>query len=58
MAKGERMLKKALVEMEKDKPDLKIAFDFLNKSAKAQNSEALYALGTWYLQKICEKETK
>jgi uncharacterized protein len=49
MGKGDNILKKALAEMEKGKPNLRIAFDFLNESAKAQNPEALYALGTWYL---------
>ena len=47
--KGENMLRKALAEMEKESPNLKITFDLLNESAKAQNPEALYALGTWHL---------
>ncbi len=42
-------MRKALAEMEKETPDLKVAFDFLERSAKRNNSEALYAIGTWYL---------
>lgn len=49
MAKGSILLKKALIEMEKQQPDLKKAFDLLNKSAAQNNYEALYAIGTWYL---------
>ncbi len=49
MAKGDITLKKALAEMEKEKPDLKVAFDFLERSAREKNPEALYAIGTWYL---------
>jgi len=49
MAKGSNLLKQALVEMEKEKPDLKIAFGLLERSAKRKNPEALYAIGTWYL---------
>lgn len=49
MPKGNVLLKKALVEMEKEKPDLKVAFGFLERAAKTGNPEALYAIGTWYL---------
>ncbi|MBS1668372.1 MAG: sel1 repeat family protein [Bacteroidetes bacterium] len=49
MGNGGILLKKALAEMEKEEPNMKIAFEFLSASAKAQNPEALYALGTWYL---------
>ena len=49
MPRGTVSLKKALEEMRKDKPDLKLAFELLNKSANARNAEALYAIGTWYL---------
>lgn len=43
------LLKKALAEMNSKKPDLEKAFELLEKSAKKNNPEALYALGTWYL---------
>jgi uncharacterized protein len=49
MAKGEINLKKALHEMEKQSPDLKKAFEFLERSAIENNYEALYAIGSWYL---------
>ncbi len=49
MGKGDIILRKALAEMEKETPDLKVAFDFLERSAKKNNPEALYAIGTWYL---------
>lgn len=49
MAKGDILLRKALTEMESDKPDLKKAFELLEKSAIENNYEALYAIGTWYI---------
>jgi TPR repeat protein len=49
MANGSGLLKKALIEMERESPDLEKAFEFLNKSAEENNYEALYAIGTWYL---------
>ncbi len=49
MKKGNILLRKALIEMEKEEPDLKVAFDFLERSARRNNPEALYAIGTWYL---------
>lgn len=49
MGSGDIILRKALAEMEKEKPDLKVAFDFLERAAKVENPEALYAIGTWYL---------
>jgi len=49
MANGDLILKQALTEMEKEKPDLKVAFDLLQRSAKQKNFEALYAIGTWHL---------
>ncbi|MFB6454382.1 tetratricopeptide repeat protein [Chitinophaga sp. Hz27] len=49
MAKGKALLQKAFVEMQKEHPDLEIAFNFLKQSANKGNAEALYAIGTWYL---------
>ena len=49
MAKGYLLLKQASAEMAKEKPDLKVAFNFLQRAASQKNAEALYALGTWYL---------
>lgn len=49
MVKGDNFLRKALTEMERDNPDLNKAFEYLNKSAIEKNYEALYAIGTWYL---------
>ena len=49
MGKGDIILRKALAEMEKETPDLKVAFDLLQTAAHQKNCEALYAIGTWYL---------
>lgn len=49
MAKGNVLLRKAFVEMQKEHPDLQIAFNLLKQSADKGNAEALYAIGTWYL---------
>lgn len=43
------LMSKFLAEMQKEKPDLKVAFDLLQTAAHQKNSEALYAIGTWYL---------
>lgn len=49
MPKGDVLLRKAFVEMQKEFPDLTIAFKLLEQSANQGNAEALYAIGTWYL---------
>ena len=49
MAKKNRYLQQAFLEMQKTKPNLKAAFDLLKLSAESNNYEALYAIGTWYL---------
>lgn len=49
MAKGNALLRKAFVEMQKKYPDLQIVFNLLKQSANKGNAEALYAVGTWYL---------
>ncbi|SKD09963.1 hypothetical protein SAMN05660461_5863 [Chitinophaga ginsengisegetis] len=49
MAKGNVLLRKAFVEMQKESPDLGVAFNLLEQSANKGNAEALYAIGTWYL---------
>jgi TPR repeat protein len=57
MGPGSLLLKKAFVEMQKDKPDLQKAVELLNKSASKNNYEALYALGTWHLYGIYYKRS-
>lgn len=52
MTKGDKLLKRALNEMGKDKPNKEKAFVLLTDSALQNNYEALYALGTWYLHGI------
>jgi TPR repeat protein len=49
MTKGDTLLKRALKELKKDKPNIKNAFLLLEESALQNNYEALYAIGTWYL---------
>ncbi len=49
MGKGDILLRMASTEMKKGAPNLKVAFDCLERSAKGNNPEALYAIGTWYL---------
>src|SRR5438046_919900 len=49
MEERDILLKEALSEMEKESPDLKVAYQLLEKSAQLENAEALYAIGTWYL---------
>ena len=58
MTKGDTLLKRALKEMEKDKPDKEKAFAHLNESAIENNYEAMYALGTWYLHGIYVRKNK
>jgi TPR repeat protein len=43
------LMSEFLAEMQKEKPDLKVAFDLLQTAARENNSVALYAIGTWYL---------
>jgi uncharacterized protein len=49
MAQGDVLMRKAFIEMQKEKPDFRFAFELLTKASKKGNSEALYAIGTWYL---------
>jgi TPR repeat protein len=49
MNNGNTLLNAALKEMKKERPDLKVVYELLNKAAKKNNGEALYAIGTWYL---------
>jgi len=43
------LMSEFLAEMQKEKPDLKAAFDLLQIAAHQKNPIALYAIGTWYL---------
>ena len=45
----QNLMSEFLTEMQKEKPDLKVAFDLLQTAAHQKDSEALYAIGTWYL---------
>ena len=57
VAKGDILLRKAFIEMQKEKPDFRNAFELLTKASKNGNSEALYAIGTWYLHGTFVKKT-
>lgn len=59
MVPGELLVKKALNEAKKKKPDLARVYPLLEKAALMGNGEALYAIGTWYLfGKYLKKNTK
>ena len=49
MSKGSILLRKAFVEMQKSKPDFRFSFELLTRASERGNSEAIYAIGTWYL---------
>jgi TPR repeat protein len=46
---GTKLYEEALAETSRDKPDIELVLDLLEKSLALGNPRAAYALGTWYL---------
>jgi len=53
---GDKLYNSALIENQKENPNINLVLDLLNKAIQAGNYKASYALGTWYLHGVNVKK--